>query len=99
MEVQKITSVFHIRLSALLTPNDYQTVYNLLFARRYNNETPNISKCINLIAIGTKTRLTFNEDDNKDEILIYWGYDPYIATLPRFKNDLISVYNENVGSF
>jgi hypothetical protein len=72
METNKIPIVIHIRLSALLTKSDYETVYNVLFTRRGLNETPTIRSCVNRFAIGTRTKNTLNDDDDDDEILIFW---------------------------
>ena len=81
----------HIRLSSLLLPKDYLTIYKLLFAKE---KTPNLRTLILKLCIGTRLKTTLKENDNEDELLIYFQYDPSLATLPRFESDLISVYQE-----
>ena len=80
-----------IRLSSLLLPKDYLTVYKLLFAKE---KTPNLRTLILKSCIGTRLKTTLRENDSEDELLIYFQYDPSLATLPRFESDLISVYQE-----
>ena len=80
-----------IRLSSLLLPKDYLTIYKLLFAKE---KTPNLRTLILKLCIETRLKTTLKENDNEDELLIYFQYDPSLATLPRFESDLISVYQE-----
>ena len=84
--------VIKINVGELLTPTDFQTVYKLLFADI--NKTQNLSTLILKLCIGTRLKTTLKENDNEDELLIYFQYDPSLATLPRFESDLISVYQE-----
>jgi hypothetical protein len=83
-----------IKFSHLLTKSEYEAVYNVLFTRRNPSEQPSIRKCLNSLAIGTKTKKTFNEDDDQDEILITWRYDKWLTPIPRFETDWIGVYEE-----
>ena len=88
--------VIRINLGVLLTPNDHQTVYNLLFGRRGQNETPNIRTLVNRISIGTRTKMTLKDEEDQDEILIFWRYDDNFTTLPRFESNLISLYQQKI---
>lgn len=76
-----------IKLSHLLTKSEYEAVYNVLFARRNPTEHPTIRKCLNSLAIGTRTKKTFNEDEDEDKILITWRYDKSLTTIPRFESE------------
>lgn len=83
-----------IKLSHLLTKSEFEAVYNVLFARRNPSEYPTIRKCVNALAIGTRTKTTFKEDEDEDEILVTWRYDKSLTPIPRFESDWISVYEE-----
>jgi hypothetical protein len=87
-----IRFVIKINLGELLTPSDFQTIYKLLFTDI--NKTQNIQALIHKICIKTRTKMTLKDDNDKDEVLIYWRYDPNLATLRSFESDLISLYHE-----
>ena len=79
----------------LLTPKDYLTIQKILFANDVKlNKSLTILTLIHRLCIRTRIKMTFKNGDDQDEILIFWKYDPNLATLPRFESDLISVYQE-----
>ena len=80
-----------IRLGSLLLPKDYLTIYKIFFAKE---KTPNLRTLILKLCIGTRLKTTLKENDNEDELLIYWGYDKNLTTLPRFESELISLYEQ-----
>ena len=96
MTDEKVQIVIRINLRALLTPNDHQTIYNVLFGRRGVNETPNIRTLVNRYSVGTRTKMTLKDDEDTDEILIFWRYDDNFTTLPRFESELISLYQQRI---
>ena len=92
MTDNNVRIVIKINLGELFTPTDSQTVYKLLFADI--NKSLNIQALIHKMCIKTRTKMTLKDDDNQDEVLIYWKLDSNLATLPRFQSDLISLYEE-----
>ena len=85
--------VLKINLGDILTSSDYQTVYKLLFADNAN-KMQNIQALIHKNCIKTRTKMTLKDEDDKDEILIYYRYFPDLTTLRSFESDLISLYHE-----
>lgn len=81
----------------LLTPKDYLTIQKILFANDVN-KSPNLLVLIHKLCVKTRVKTTFKDEDDQDELLIYWKYDPNLATLPRFESDLISVIDEKENS-
>src|SRR5688572_20941236 len=79
---RKIQVVMRINLGGLLTRSDYENIYNILFARRLENEPVNIRNCVNRLAIGTRTKMTLKEDEDQDSILVFWRYYTYLTTIP-----------------
>ena len=94
MTDETVQIVIRLNLYGLLTPNDHQTVYNLLFGRRGQNETPNIRTLVNRLSVGTRSKMTLKDDEDNDEILIFWRYDISFTTFPRFESELISLYEK-----
>jgi hypothetical protein len=88
------TYVIKLDLRHCLLPEDYRTIFNVLFCRRLDDKDCNIRRLTNTIAINTKVRRTFNEedDDSNETFLIYYKFTE--VELPRFTNQLISVYHE-----
>lgn len=58
--------VIKINFQHALTPQHFEILYDLMFARRYVGEKPSIQKLINNIAIQTRTRRTFTNNDDDD---------------------------------
>ena len=86
--------VMKLNLSALALPSDYKTIYNLLFCRRIEDNDCQIRRLVNNIAIRTRVKRTFNsesEDDLEETFLIFYKFNH--IELPRFTNDLISIYD------
>jgi hypothetical protein len=75
----------------------------LLFYRPNKHEKYNITRGINTLAIGTRTKRVFdNDDDNKDlklELLVFWKYYPNILHLSLFKSKLVSVHDGKSREF
>ena len=92
MTDNNVRFVIRINLSELLTPTDFQTVYKLLFTDI--NKTQNIQALIHKICIKTRTKMTLNDDDNQDEILVYWKYNPNLVSLRSFESNLLGLYHE-----
>ena len=88
-----IRFVIKINLGELLTPTDFQTVYKMLFADNAN-KMQNIQALIHKICIKTRTKMTLKDDDDKDEVLIYWRYSPHLTTLRSFESNLLTLYHE-----
>lgn len=88
------TYVIKLDLRHCLLPEDYKTIFNLLFCQRLDDKDCNIRRLTNTIATTTLLRRTFNEeeDDNNETFLIYYKFTE--VELPRFTNDLICVYHE-----
>ena len=87
-----IRFVIRINLGSLLLPSDFQTVYKLLFADI--NKTQNIQALIHKICIKTRTKMTLKDEDDQDEILVYWRYSPHLITLRSFESNLLTLYHE-----
>jgi hypothetical protein len=94
MEDNNVLIVIKINLGALLTSSDQQPIYKVLFAKEVN-KTPNIQTLIHKLCIGMRVKTTFKENDNEDELLIYWRYSHTLTTLQNFESQLISVYEES----
>ena len=96
MKDKNLQIVFRINLWASHTPKDYQTVYNILFGRRYK-QTTEIQTLVKLSAIATRTKMTLKEESTQDSILVFCRYDPNLTTniIPTFSSDLLSVYDSS----
>ena len=94
MTDEKVQIVIRINLYALLTPKDYQTIFNILFGRRYKT-TPEIQTLVKLLAIATRTKMTLKEESTQDSILVFWRYDNLTTNIPTFTSDLLSVYESS----
>ena len=93
MRDNNVRIVIKINLGELLTPTDFQTVYKMLFADNAN-KMQNIQALIHKNCIKTRTKMTLKDDDDKDEILIYYRYSPNLTTLRSFESNLLSLYHE-----
>ena len=93
MNDQRVQIVIKINLGASITPKDYQTISNILFGRRYKT-TPEIQTLVKLSAIATRTKMTLKDNEDNDEILIFWRYYDNFTTLKRFESDMISLYQK-----
>lgn len=85
--------VLKINLGELLTPTDFQTVYKMLFADNAN-KMQNIQALIHKNCIKTRTKMTLKDEDDKDEILIYYRYSPNLTILRSFESNLLTLYHE-----
>lgn len=73
-------------------PSQWSVIWDLLFARRYINDIPSITKLTNIIGLGTRVR----RDPDNENICIFYRFD-YVE-LPRIYSQLISVYEEKLDS-
>ena len=97
MQSQQHTYVIKLDISKALTKQDYEFIYNILFARRYTRETISIRRLLNNLAISTRLKRTFKDnedptDDSNEQVIIFFKFKH--VELPRFKSDLISVFDE-----
>jgi hypothetical protein len=90
--------VIHIRPESLLTRDEYEKIYSVIFARKLPNTQPSIISCLRQLALGTQIKIKTNEEisENLEEVLIYWKIDKSVISegLKRFKSNLLSVYSE-----
>ena len=77
---------------------EYLTIQKILFANDVIKSPADLLASIHKLCVKSKVKMTFKNEDDKDELLIYWRYDPNLTTLPSFEADLISVYDEKEDS-
>jgi len=93
------TYLIHIRPNQLLTKDEYQKIYLVIFARTLPNDRPSIISCLRQLALGTEVKIKTNDEINEEleEVLIYWRINESVISegLRRFKSNLLSVYSED----
>jgi hypothetical protein len=99
MQCQQHTYVIQLDISKALTKQDFEIIYNVLFARRYTGESLSIRRLLNNLALSTRLKRTFTDnedptDDSNEQVILFFKFDH--VELPRFKSDLISIYEEKV---
>ena len=105
MNDQKVSVVFHFRVGQVLTQSEFNLICKLLFCRPDQHEKYSITRGINTLAIGTRTKIVFanndndNDDDLKLELLVFWKYSPNILSLPLFTTNQISVFDGKSREF
>ena len=93
------TYVIKLDIFKALTKQDFEFIYNVLFARRYTGESLSLRRLLNNLAISTRLKRTFTDnedptDDSNEQVLLFFKFDH--VELPRFNSDLISIYEEKV---
>lgn len=93
------TYVIQLDISKALTKQDFEFIYNVLFARRYTGESLSIRRLLNNLAISTRLKRTFTDnedptDDSNEQVILFFKFDH--VELPRFKSGMISVYEETL---
>jgi hypothetical protein len=100
MNDQKVSVVMHFRIGQVLTQSEFNAICKLLFCRPDQQENYSITRGINTLAIGTRTKRVFdNDDDLKLELLVFWKSDPNILILPLFNSKLVSVHDGKSREF
>ena len=100
MNDQKVSVVMHLRIGQVLTQPEFNLICKLLFCRPDQHEKYSITRGINTLAIGSRTKRVFdNNDDLKLELLVFLKYDPNILSLPLFATNLVSVFDEKSREF
>ena len=103
MNDQKVSIVMHFRIGQVLTQSEFNLICKLLFCRPDQHEKYSITRGINTLAIGTRTKRVFDNDDDIDdlklELLVFWKYDPNILNLPLFATNLVSVFDGKSREF
>ena len=72
------TYLIHIKPLELLTKDEYEKIYLVIFARRNPQEHPTIRSCLYHLAVGTQVKIKQNEEGEDDEILISWRIEKKI---------------------
>ena len=98
---KSVTYLIRLDISKALTKQDFEFIYNILFARRYTRESLSIRRLLNNLAISTRLKRTFTDtnsedptDDSNEQVIVFFKFDH--VELPRFNSDLISIYEEKV---
>ncbi len=92
------TYLIHIRPNELITKDEYEKIYSVIFARTLPNDRPSIKSCLRQLALGTEVKIKINETNGDlDEILIYWRINESVISegLKRFKSNILSVYSQD----
>lgn len=98
MNVNVRTVIIKLNLGFLL-PKYHLVINKILFANDVKlNKSPDLLVLIHRLCIRTRVKMTFKDEDEKDELLIFWRFFPNLTTLPHFESDLISVINEKDDS-
>ena len=98
--MSKHTYVIKLDIFKASTKQDFEFIYNVLFARRYNYTTgESLRRLLNNLALSTRLKRTFTDnedptDDSNEQVIIFFSFDYF--ELPRFKSDLISIYEEKM---
>lgn len=98
MQCQQHTYVIKLDIFKASTKQDFEFIYNVLFARRYTGESL-IRRLLNNLALSTRLKRTFTDnedptDDSNEQVIVFFKFDH--VELPRFNSDLISIYEEKV---
>ena len=99
MENRSVTYLIRLDISKALTKQDFEFIYNILFASRYTGESLSIRRLLNNLAISTRLKRTFTDnedptDDSNEQVIIFFKFDH--VELLRFKSDLINIFEEKV---
>ena len=92
----------HFRIGQVSRQSEFNAICKLLFCRPDKHEIYSITRGINTLAITTRTKRVFdNDDDNKDlklELLVFWKYSPNILHLSLFNSNWLVYMVGNLES-